>query len=348
MQRINIGIIGTSRMAQNMLHAMRLQKQVNVISVFGHSLERVNQFAADNNIPNAYNKLDALLNETLLNAVYIASANQHHTEQVIQALAAGKAVLCEKPIATSTNEIKKIQAEVKKSNGLCMEGMWTHFLPTYAKLFTLNHGASLGKVKSFYADFGYPTTEEAFPALFSGGLGGGVLLDRGVYPIALAIKLLGNVEQVASQIQYNSAGADTHAHILLKHQGGAYSQLAVSAEVLLQNRAVLSWSHGSVTLEPPLLGSEMLQHSQMSPLTSVTTSATLSVKQKLQNSSLIRRLKSMASIRNKKFVSYGHNQYGPMLAHFCDLINKGATESDVVPLSLSYETMRVIEMIKEG
>jgi predicted dehydrogenase len=227
MKTINFGIIGTGLMAATMMEAFKHVANVNVMAVASESTERATSFAARFNIANAYGSVEALLNDPAVEAVYIVNLTESHAATTIKALQAGKAVLCEKPIATSEADCQRIQEIAAKTGKLCMEAMWTHFLPAYQALFNLNATQALGKPTQLYADFGYPTNQVAYPRLFKPSAGSGVLLDRGVYPIALAIKLFGNVMQIKSQVTCNHDGVDTEA-IELKWTKESYKQFNVT------------------------------------------------------------------------------------------------------------------------
>lgn len=349
MQKINFGIIGTGLMAATMMEAFKLLPNVKVVAVASESAERANGFAAKFNIAKAYANVDELLSDKTVQAVYIVNLTESHAATTIKALQAGKAVLCEKPIATSEADCKRIAEVAAKSGKLCMEAMWTHFLPAYQQLFELNKAKVLGQPTQLYADFGYPTNSEAYPRLFKPSEGSGVLLDRGVYPIALAIKLFGNVHKITAQVTRNQDGVDTEAYLILTHENGEKSQLSTSIQSLQQNRAVLSFTAGAVSLEPPVIGAEALtiQHAQPH-LASNQASLGLKakIKQTLKQSAFLRKLKSKKSQGRRQFYTYGKNQYVPVLTHFCLLFQQGKLESDVIPLRLSNEVLRVIDAVK--
>ncbi len=349
MKTINFGIVGTGLMAATMMEAFKLLPNVNVIAVASESADRANSFAARFNIAKAYASLDDLLSDQAIDAVYIVNLTESHAATTIKALQAGKAVLCEKPIATSEADCKRIADVAAKSGKLCMEAMWTHFLPAYQQLFALNAAKTVGQPTQLYADFGYPTNKEDYPRLFKPSAGSGVLLDRGVYPIALAIQLFGNVQKITAQVIRNQEGVDTEAYLILMHENGCLSQLATSIQSLQQNRAVLSFTEGAVTLEPPVIGAEALIVQSVKPH-QASNQATLGLKAKikkmLKQSVFLRKLKSKKSQGSRQFLSYGKNQYVPVLAHFCALLQQGKLESDVIPLSLSSEVLRVIDQVK--
>jgi predicted dehydrogenase len=349
MEKINFGIIGTGLMAATMMEAFKLLPNVNVVAVASESAERANSFATRFNIAKAYASADGLLGDPSVQAVYIVNLTESHAATTIKALQAGKAVLCEKPIATSEADCKRIAEFAEKSGKLCMEAMWTHFLPAYQQLFALNQAKTLGQATQLYADFGYPTYSEAYPRLFKPSAGGGVLLDRGVYPIALAIQLFGNVHKISAQLTRNHEGVDTEAYLILTHENGKKSQLSTSIQSLQQNRAVLSFTAGAASLEPPVIGAEALSIQHVQPH-KVSHQASLGLKEKikqaLKQSAFLRKLKSKKSQGSRHFYSYGKNQYVPVLTHFCALLQQGKRESDVIPLRFSNEVLRVIDFAK--
>lgn len=347
---INFGVIGTGQMASAMMEAFKHISSVKVIAVSSESVGRAKDFAIRFNILKAYESFDDLLSNKEIDAVYIANATTSHASTTIRALKAGKAVLCEKPIATSEAENKLIEQQAADSGKLCMEAMWTHFLPAYQRLFEISRSNKLGEPTHLYADFGYPLDAQLYPRLFKPSLGSGVLLDRGVYPIALAIKLFGSVKQLTAFIEYNQDGVDTQASLLLAHHNGCQSQLAVSFKSLLQNKAVLSFSGGLASLEPPMIGAETVCY-QSFQVNSLLDSPSKSFKyllgQHLKQSSLLRQIKSKKYVGYSDYYSYGVNQYLPVLNHFCDLFLSGKHESDVMPLSFSSEVLRLIDQAKK-
>lgn len=346
---IKFGLIGTGQMAAVMMAAFKHLPNAKVIAVASNSAERAKVFAEQFNIAKSYLSLSDLLNDAEIDAVYIANATEFHGYSTILALKAGKSVLCEKPIATSEAECKLVALEAEKSGILCMEAMWTHFLPAYQRMFDLYQDKSLGKPVHLYADFGYTANKETIPRLFVPNPSSGVLLDRGVYPIALSLKLFGAVQNVTAQILFNQDGVDTHANLLLQHQNGCYSQLSASIQSLLQNRAVLSFTEGNVSLEPPVIGAETVVIQYVKPHSAPQVNVIgfkEKLKQHLKQSAFLRRIKSKKSASQKKYFSYGVNQYLPMLQHFCALYEAGEKQSEVVPLSLSSDVLRVIELAK--
>jgi predicted dehydrogenase len=349
MKPITFGLIGTGRMASTMLEAFRLLPAAEVACVHGSSPDHTAAFASQHGIARTHASLDDLLRDPVVDAVYIANANELHSQTCLRAMANGKAVLCEKPIATSAEEASAIQAAASSAGILCMEAMWTLCLPSYRKLFELQGRKTLGEALRLYADFGYPVSARAYPKLFAPGAGAGVLLDRAVYPISLALQLFGPVDKVQSSVIRSAKGVDTHAELLLTHAAGKVSTLAVSFDTLLQNQATLAFTQGTATLEAPLLGCETLTlRAFNAPSGDAAASSGTGGKAKkaLKSMPLLRRMQSRRAGGDRSFVSYGSNQYLPMLKHFCDLLSSKRLASDWISLENSVEALRVVDAAK--
>ena len=347
MSEINFGIIGTGRMAATMMAALTAASGVKILAVSSESKDRAASFAKFHAIPQAYHGIDALLRDERIDAVYIANATENHYQSTLSALNAGKAVLCEKPIAISASESKEIEQAAARAGKLCMEAMWTFFLPTYQRLFKSYEETELGTPLYLYSDFGYPVSKEVSPRLYASTVGSGVLLDRGVYPIALALKLFGPVNQILGKVDRTPEGVDIHAALQLFHNNGAESQLAVSFRVLLQNRAVLSSTGGSISLEPPVIGAESIRISRASLELPTLGIQSLSIKERLKQhlrqSSLLRRINTIKSAGKLEHHTYGGNQYLPLINHFCELYRTDKLVSNVFSLSASTQVLEVID-----
>src|SRR5262249_46461137 len=145
----------------------------------------------------------------------------------LAALEAGKAVLCEKPLAVSAKEVELVMQAAQRTGNLCMEGIWTLFLPAYRRFFELVRTQPCGAPRHLLATFGYPASQEAMSRLVSPAAGG-VLLDRGIYLIALALKVFGAIERIDARLDIAPNGVDQHASLQLGHRGGGQSQLSTS------------------------------------------------------------------------------------------------------------------------
>jgi predicted dehydrogenase len=340
-------VIGTGAMAAAMMDAFNLAK-VKVTAVGSRDVARGRQFANIFHIPTAGEEIESLLRNSEFDAVYIANASADHATTAIAALRAGKAVLCEKPLGLFAGEAEEVADVARQTARLCMEGIWLPFLPAYRRFLELARMNACGVPTHLYADFGYPISEKMQPRLFSPAAGG-VLSDRGVYLIALALDLFGPVTSLDSKRKISASGVEESASLQLLHRGDQLSQLAVSFTSLMSNSATLASSDGLIRLEEPLVGSENVSlrrsaPAQGQPLDLARQRGTRqSFARGLRRHSILRRIKRAIPNTFTEYLSYGANPYVPQLLHFLGLLCSGSLESNVVSLEHSLNIQRVID-----
>ena len=340
---ITIGIAGTGAIAAAMLPAIRLSG-AELRGVSSRDSDRARAFSDAHGVAGAFDGLDAMLREETIAAVYIAGSTGAHADDSIAALEAGKHVLCEKPFAMTAQDGERVLAAARASGKLFMEGLWTHFLPAYQRLFAIAREATIGEPKHLAAAYGFPSSREMRPRLFDRA-DGGVILDLGVYPVSLALRLLGPVKSVQAQLTRDHDGVDTHMSALLLHENGATSQIAASFDVLLSNEASLACREGAAKILAPLFGAERVAVDHYAPARPPEPSS--GVKALIKQNPLARQLKGALGPR-PELHAYGADQYLPQMRHFVSLIEAGATQSDVATHDLSLETLRVLDRIREA
>lgn len=334
---IRIGIIGTGAMARLMLPSLMAEPGLMVAAVASRDAERARAFAAEWRLA-IHGDEAALLANPAIDAVYIANATADHAASGIAALQAGKAVLCEKPFATNPDEAARVIAAAKAAQRPLLEAIATPFLPAIATALADARAGRIGTPTQFTAAFGYPANREAMPRLFAGP-GAGVLLDRAIYPIALALLALGPVARTQAAVRYD-AGVDAHAAILLEHEGGGTSQLTASLTSLLANDAILGGTGGSIAIAAPLLKAESLRISIIGTVgAEVPTSG---IKARLAAIPAMRRAKGLIAGLKAQHLPYGATAYAPELAHFVAMIRGGLLESPTLPHATSLAIQRIL------
>lgn len=339
-------IIGTGRMAATMMSTFR-RAGVPVTAVASRDAERGRKFASACAIQTS-GDLDSILRRNDCDAVYVANASKDHAATTIAALNAGKAVLCEKPVALSAHDAERVATAANQAGKLCMEAIWTPFLPAYQHFLELAHAKHCGEPTHLFADFGYPVSESTLPRLLSPSAAG-VLLDRGIYLVALAISIFGPAESVDAQLVTDAQGLDEHASLLLRHQAGGQSQLAASYTALMSNTASLACSEGMIRLEEPLIGAETVFTRRIIPAQNLPfepgelSGVKQNIVRGLRQRPLLRRIKRALPNVRREYLTYGPDPYLPQLHHFVGLLKAGAGQSDVVPLQLSLDIQRVTD-----
>ena len=184
--------------------------------------------------------------------------------------------------------------------------------------------------------------------------GAGVLLDFGVYPIVFARQLFGPVVSVRAAIRHNAAGVDVQAALQLVHRGGAVSQLAASLVASMPNASHVDFSHGTARLDSPVMGADWLQIRHTVPSRSTRrasgSSGSPGAKDKLvamlKRQPWLRRLKAASAAGTRTDHPFGADRYLPQLTHFIDLLERGATTSEVMPITRSLEVLQVIDLAR--
>lgn len=340
------GILGTGTMARTMAATLKQSPDFTIAAVAsGHDPARAEVLAeALPDRPRALASRDALLEEAGLRLVYIASASTDHEADAIAALEAGKDVLVEKPLALEAAGAERIEAAARAAGRFCMEAMWTPFLPAW--IAAEERAKDLGDPRHLAFSFGYPVDPGLSPRLFAPGPGAGVLLDRGIYGVALALRLLGPAQRVSAHLSRGETGIDTEAALQIGHEAGGVSQIAVSMVSLLSNTATIGCTSGLVMLEAPILGSESLSVRHMSA--AAAGGGATGLKTRLRTLPALRRLKALRARPERRRAGWGTDMYLPMLSHVAGCLREGRTESDRMPLSSSHAALDILDRARAG
>jgi predicted dehydrogenase len=230
-KKVNWGIIGLGKIAHKFAHDLKLSDEVNLKAVASRSAEKAEEFAETYQVQSFYGSYHELLDDKTIDIVYIALPNSQHYEWSMLALQSNKAVLCEKPLGLNPKEVQELQAEASNRNLFLMEGLWTRFIPATQKALQLINNGAIGKVISLKADFGFEASYNPNSRLFDPSLGGGSLLDIGLYPLYLSLLVLGKPNNVKGLARFSETGVDIHCQMLLQYSDGALAQLESSFEV---------------------------------------------------------------------------------------------------------------------
>jgi predicted dehydrogenase len=213
---------------------LALLPDARLVAVGSRSQGRAEAFAAEFGGPaegvRGFASYADLVADPEVDAVYVATPHPSHHADVLLAIEAGKAVLCEKPFTMTAAEAQELVDAARARGTFLMEAMWTRFLPHIQKVRELLAAGVLGDVRSVYADHGQWFERDAEHRLFAPELGGGALLDLGVYPISFASMVLGTPAKVTAVSDPTFTGVDGQTSVLLQHNGGAHAVLTCTLE----------------------------------------------------------------------------------------------------------------------
>ena len=233
------GIIAPGRIAGEFATGLRRHTDQRITAVASRSPERAAAFAAEFAVERVHPTYEALVADPAVDIVYVASPHTHHREHALLAIAAGKHVLVEKPIGISAAEAREITGAARAAGVYLLEAMWTRFQPKTVLIHRLIADGELGAVREVEASLGFAFDADPSHRILNPALGGGALLDLGVYPIAFALGVLGAPDRVEVAGRLASTGVDAHAVLLGGHADGAFSRLSTSLDARGANRATI-------------------------------------------------------------------------------------------------------------
>lgn len=245
------GIVGPGWIAGAFADALHAHTAQRVVAVGSRSQERADAFAAAHGIAHPVGSVDALLGHPLVDVVYVATPPSDHEAIGLRAIAAGKHVLIEKPIATSAAEVERLVVAADAAGVLVMEAMWSRYLPQASVLRRLLADGVLGEVRSVTADHGQAIPADPAHRLHRPEKGGGALLDLGIYPLQFASQALGAPERVTALGGLTRAGVDAYATLVLDHPGDAQAVVTTSIVAKTHTTASIAGSEATVTFGAP-------------------------------------------------------------------------------------------------
>jgi len=256
------GILGAGAIAKRFCSDVKPVGDHQIAAVGSRDIEKANGFAEQFDIPRRHGSYEDLVNDPDVDVIYVATPHNFHKEHSLLALGAGKAVLCEKPFTINLAEAKVVIDEAKKRNLFLMEGMWSRCFPVMAKAREFAKSGAIGTPRLLEADFGFRggklnvekgQLEGINPQgrLFDPNLGGGALMDVGVYPVSLAEMFFGKPDKTAALAKLGGTGVDENTGILLSFPGGEVASLHTSLQVNTPQKATLLGTDGRVEIHSP-------------------------------------------------------------------------------------------------
>ena len=245
---IRWGILGTGKIARALATALQDVPDAVLVGVASRSLEKAEAFAADFHASTAYGSYEELAAAGDIDLVYIATPHPQHAANALLALNAGKGVLCEKPFTMNRREAAHVVDLARSRKLFLMEAMWTRFMPALAEVKRLIAAGEIGSVHQVVADFGFTASFGPEHRVFNPELGGGALLDLGIYPLSIAASLLGPVVDVKAQADMGPTGVDVQTGFTLKHEGGGMSVCSCSFQARTPGELTVSGSRGHIRM----------------------------------------------------------------------------------------------------
>ena len=246
--KIRWGILGCGRIARKFAADLRLVADAELTAIASRNKETLELFAKDFPCKHLHNSYEALVTNHDVDVIYVATPHSHHYEHTILCLNHNKGVLCEKAFAINSRQASEMVKTAKEKKVFLMEALWTKFLPHYKKLQELLQEKTLGDIKSVLVNFGFNTAGNPSQRLFDPLLGGGTLLDIGIYNVFMTMSILGKPDLIEAMMMPASTGVDEQIAVLFKYNSGAMAQLFSSFVTNLPTQAEINGTKGCITL----------------------------------------------------------------------------------------------------
>ena len=353
---IRWGILGTGYVAREFARGLSFLADAELLAVGSRTSTSAQQFAREFKVPHWYQSYDELVSNKEIDIVYIATPANRHRDDSVLCLQAGKSVLCEKPFALNALQAKEIIDLARQQKLFCMEAMWMRFLPAIQKVKELIDSGTIGQIRMINADFGYLVKFDNNSRFFRPELGGGALLDFGVYCLSLAFLLLGNPAKIQSQAFIGKTGVDEQSAITLSYPQGELAILLATLQARTSNEAVIVGTKGKIRIHEPFCRPHQLSITPFSELV-FSSNISSSLKQKLialiQKNRLLQNLYfqlysyvAPLILRKHKTIMqpFTGNGYNYEAAEVIRCLNAGQLESNIMPLN---ESLRIMEIMDE-
>ena len=243
------GILGTGWIADLFTKDLVLTGH-RVTAVGSRSQASADRFAAQFGIPRAHPSYEGLAADPEVDVIYVATPHPMHFANAKMALAAGKHVLVEKPFTLNAPEAEELVALAEAKGLVALEAMWTRFLPHMIRLREIVSSGALGSIRSVIADHTQDLPDDPGHRLNALALGGGALLDLGIYPISFAWDILGEPQSIQAMATFKETGADAQVATLFKYAGDAIAVTLSASDSAGPNRATVLGTEGRIEIDP--------------------------------------------------------------------------------------------------
>ncbi len=247
-KEFNWGIIGTGGIAHKFATALQVLPQAKIHAVASRSLEKAQSFAGEFGVLHAYGSYEKLMENKELDVVYIATPHNLHCENTLMCLEQKIPVLCEKPFAINSSEVDKMIKAASENKVFLMEAMWTRFLPHIFTTLNLIREGRIGAIKLLRADFGIQIPWDPKHRVFNPELGGGSLLDVGIYPAFLSLLLFGMPEKIEATATLGKTNVDESCGMLFHYADGQIASLFSSVVARTGVEAEIIGEHGRILI----------------------------------------------------------------------------------------------------
>lgn len=312
------GILAPGKMAAKFINGLKTLANAELYAVASRDIERSKKFATEHHFKKYYGSYEELAGDPDVEVIYIASPHSHHHDQTILCLKNRKAVLCEKAFALNSREVEDMITEARRQNVFLMEALWPPFQPYYKKALDIIKSGILGEIIHLHAYFSFVPPYDPTDRKFNIALGGGSLLDIGIYPVIDALTFMGVPDEIKATASFGETGSEESISAIFKYNNGQMGTLYSSYKTSTGIGCELLCEKGNLTASR---GRDMNQ----------------------------RVILNMHGKEKETFVfsppALGYHWEAEEVMR---CLEKGLTESPVVPLSFSRDLINTLDRIRDA
>ena len=251
--KIRWGIIGTGKIAKTFATGLSVLPEAELVAVGSRTAKSANQFGEQFGVPHCHAGYEASVNDPDIDVVYVATPHAFHKESMLLGLKAGKAVLCEKPFTINAAEAETVIRFAREEKLFLMEAMWTRYIPLVVKLGELVAQGVIGDLQMLEVGMAFVAPRDSSHYFFDPHLGGGILLDAGVYAVSIASMVFGGPPaRIVSMAHLGETGVDEQSAVIFGYDQGQLAVLCMSFRTRIPPAARIMGSEGRITIHPPL------------------------------------------------------------------------------------------------
>jgi predicted dehydrogenase len=342
-------ILGTGHAATKFAMGLRTARGAEVAAVGSRSLERAGRFVNRTGLRCTVADYASALDGDI-DAVYVATPPSTHERLAVLALEAARPVLVEKPFASDGAGARRIAAVARQHSVFCMEAMWTRFLPLTQRIEVLLGRGALGQLVGMVGSFGKADIPASGPVI-DPGLGGGSLLDRGVYPLSFMIRALGPPTEATATMALTPTGVDAECTALLRFDGGTLATMQSSLRGFLANELRYVGTKATLTVRPPIyrpVTARLQRHADSTAPRIPSARTERAWTQGLRQAAQLLMPDGLTAPSSLVWRPYAGNGYHYQADEVARCVRAGLLESPVMPLAESVAVLEAVDLIRAG
>ncbi|HSF45175.1 MAG TPA: Gfo/Idh/MocA family oxidoreductase [Chitinophagaceae bacterium] len=248
MNKIRWGILGCGRIAGKFASDLLLVKDAELVAVGSRSREKAASFAEKYPAPHVHGTYEELVSDPDVDVIYVASPHSHHHEHTLLCLRHNKAVLCEKAFAINARQAEEMITEAHNRKLFLMEALWSKFLPHFNMVGSMISEGKIGTIRSMQVNFGFKPVEPVPQRIFDPALGGGTLLDIGIYNVFFVLTFMGVPDRIQALMTPARTGVDEQLAVQFSYKNGGLAQMLSSFSSNLATEADIAGDNGRIRL----------------------------------------------------------------------------------------------------